>query len=264
MSRAVKNKDEKAHKCSCGRSFRHAISLKRHREVSGCEDAPEVEVEAEAEKPEMTKEVAEVAAYVPRVKPHPIPPRAISPTVVSAPPPRPALPPREPLIDLAQVGEFLLETGARLVAAQESAVVFARGLSQVLARVMLSLAIVGLSGWMLISGAAAEPSDGYYADKAHELSAVTAVEGFLQNAELNQYQRAHGYLTRHARSSVSVNQLASMMRGLPLTQSAERWDAELTDSDMVAVVTVQRAGAREVYTLHNDRGWKIASVALRS
>lgn len=261
MSRAVKNNEEKSHKCSCGRSFRHAISLKRHQEVSGCEDGPVVEVEVE--KPEVTREVAEVAAYVPQVKPRPVEPvPTVVPALANRPKPVP-LAPREPLIDLAALGEFLLETGVNLVAAQRSIAVFAHGLGQVLIRVMLSLLIVGGSGWMLVSGAAAEPPVGYFSDKAHELSAVTAVEGFLQNAELNQYQRAHSYLTRHAQASVSVNQLASTMQGLPLSQSAKAWNAELT-GERVAVVTVERAGGREVYTLHNDRGWKIASVALRS
>ena len=42
------NGNAKKHKCSCGRAFRHAISLKRHQKVAGCEAAPEVEAEVAA------------------------------------------------------------------------------------------------------------------------------------------------------------------------------------------------------------------------
>ena len=58
----VKRRIKKKHTCSCGRTFAHAISLKRHRFVSGCE---EVAQEAAAEAPEPTPEPEPVTVAPP-------------------------------------------------------------------------------------------------------------------------------------------------------------------------------------------------------
>lgn len=51
----VKRRLKKKHVCSCGRSFAHAISLKRHRFVSGCAEVDEDGGDAPEEKPESEK-----------------------------------------------------------------------------------------------------------------------------------------------------------------------------------------------------------------
>lgn len=51
----VQRKLKKKYVCSCGRSFAHAISLKRHKFVSGCVDEEPNEEQAAAEAPEEPK-----------------------------------------------------------------------------------------------------------------------------------------------------------------------------------------------------------------
>lgn len=267
----------KKHKCSCGRSFRHAISLKRHQNVTGCEaNAPEAEASADAT--EATKEKTDAAAATPTptkvdddrtivITPELVAawqqqtgfnkrPQALVDTI----PVKPA----EPKVDwvaLAQTtkafAEFCGEVKNGCVSAAKSALF-------VLGRSALFLSVVCFAGWLLVTGVSASDNanqlDNY---GKSQLAAQTVVQDFLQNARLNQYQRARRLLIPSAQQSVSASQLQVMFNSLPLNQQPSGWKTELSADGRNAWVTIARGGVNEVYTLTNcETGWGLASVSI--
>lgn len=259
MSRAV---DSKSHKCSCGRSFRHAVSLRRHREVSGCGEHSE-DLAADRVDTAAAKEIAEVAAFVPNNVANET---VVSPTILRDTEELEEFAPTfsVPSIDWSRVADDTMFVLGRLYGAREYLTSSLRGVLSTSARVGLFLSVLFFSGWFVVSSASAQPVQPVaYQAEASQLAAESVIESFLENAELHQYHRAHDLLTPSARTTVTPNQLALMLSGLPLAQSPERWSSELTDDGQQARVTITRGGANEVYTLVNRRsGWGLASIAV--
>lgn len=280
MASGTKTKTKaKKHKCSCGRSFRHAISLKRHQNVTGCEAAPEEAASA----PELeSNEKAPAKSAAPAAKPTPAPVEddrtiVITPELVAAWQAqtgfnkRPgsvvdsiAPPPAKSQVDwvaLAQTGKEFVEFCGEV---KTTTVNGAKGLLLLLSRAVLLCAVVSVAGWCLVSGvsasvAAPEPSD----LGRTQLAAQTLVQDFLQNAELNQYDRARSLLAPGARESVSKLQLQTMINSLPLNHAPSAWNTEVSNDGTTARVIVSRDGLREVYTVvRSDAGWGLASVSI--
>ena len=269
---------ETQHRCSCGRTFRHGISLKRHQKVSGC---AQVELPAGKLPPASAKPAAADSA--------PARPAALlapeesigSPTVIvtaeqiarwqkekmlgpcesaqSEPPPAidwKAL--KETALDFA---EFSVDCGHAGGRALGSMLVVA-------ARFGLFGTFLVALGWVLLFGIStdlmAAPSHGLTQTESARLAAESTVTSFLQTSRLGQIERARGYLSVQVRDTVSADELRQLLDALPLGVNPERVSAELEQSGQTAKVTVHRSGQAEVYTLvRESRGWGLASVALR-
>ena len=281
----------KKHKCSCGRSFRHAISLKRHQNVTGCAPAeageeaaaaPEAPAavateEKSAEKP--AKSAARRKSSAPKAKPAPaqddrtivITPELVAAwqeqtgfqhrprAVVDAIAPQPSAP-KVDWVALAQTGkEFASFCGE----VKNGAVSTAKSTLLFLSRAVLFCSVVLVTGWLLVSSVSA--SSAHSTDRAGhaQLAAQSVVQNFLQNAKLNHYNRARRLLAPGARESVTSQQLQMMFNSLPLDVAPTAWSTELSNDGKAATVVVRRDGMNEVYTLvHGETGWGLASVAV--
>ena len=287
MASGTKTKAKK-HKCSCGRSFRHAISLKRHQNVTGCEAAP---IEEAADVSEATPDADKVAAKSPKAKakkskskpakPAPVVEDdrtiVITPELVAAwqqqtgfnrrptsvvdtiaPPPAKA---EVDWVALAQTGKEFVEFCGEVKSATVSGV---KGFLLLVSRAVLLCAVVSFAGWCLVSGVSASVTVDNSSDSGRtQLAAQTLVQDFLQNAKLNQYDRARSLLAPGARESVSKNQLQLMLNSLPLNHTPSAWNTELSSDGLTARVIVSRDGLNEVYTVvRSDAGWGLASVAI--
>lgn len=281
----------KKHKCSCGRSFRHAISLKRHQNVTGCAPADEAEApeapEAAAPSPaaentpkKSSKKSAKKAAKATKAAKRPpvqddrtivITPELVAawqeqtgfnqrPSVVdSIAPPKPAAP-KVDWVALAKTGqEFVSFCGD----VKSGAMTTARTTLLFLSRAVLFCSVVLVTGWLLVTSVSASSAHSTDTVGRAELAAQSVVETFLQNAKLNQYNRARRLLAPGARESVSAQQLQMMFNSLPLKVAPTAWSTDLSDDGHKATVVVQRDGMNEVYTLvHSEAGWGLASVAV--
>jgi hypothetical protein len=261
---------EAQHKCSCGRTFRHGISLKRHQKVSGC-----VESEAAIEAPaaaviapicapaaidfeDETGSVAITAQQIARwqEQKNGRPTDAVSQAVPSV------------SIDWDGVKttslEFVNFAGVqfgnlgRLVGR----------MAQLGARFTLFGGFVIGLGWLLLFGISqdlsAAPTTAVDRAAAAEMTARSTVNSFLQTAQLNQFDRARDFLAAKTRKSVSATDLRAMFANLPLDEAPQTVTSALEQEGRVAKVTVVRNGAAEVYTLvQESQGWGLASVAVR-
>ena len=266
---------QKKHKCSCGRSFRHAISLKRHQNVTGCkplEDAPTLEASSEVESSDAKIEAAASAPVeVEDSRTIVITPELVASwqeqtgfqtrsSVIDQIPPRRKM----PEIDWVAVGktgkefcEFLGEVKTGTVKVGKSALSF-------IARTALFLSVLSFSAWMLVSSVSAkDATQAVDSDSRSQLAAQHVVADFLQNARLNQYDRARRLLAPTARQSVTVDQLQVMMNSLPLNHAPNHWKTELSTDRQEARVILARDGLKETYTLvHSDTGWGLTSVSV--
>lgn len=243
----------KKHKCSCGRAFRHAISLKRHQKVAGCdpvvEEVQELVVEAVAEVAELEVARAEITAI--QVAAWQRERGFIAPE-----------PPKQPLVDWDAVRRTSEDFIDFLHESKNGAVGFFSNVVYLGARLGLFGMVIMAMGWVVLSGRLmATPAAAANTQHA-TLAAQTVVENFLQTAQLKQYGRARSFLTTSAQQSVTASQLEQMMAGLPLNQTPEHWNAELETAGR-AKVTVHRAGVDEVYTLvQENHGWSLCSVSV--
>lgn len=268
---------ETQHRCSCGRTFRHGISLKRHQKVSGCAQA-EVPAEPQTGSPKPAPADSSLA--------HPTAPlagEALSPTptvIVTAE--QIARWQKEKMVDPCQAANSEPRRAVDWEAFRETALDFAefsvdcahttgRALGSMLlvaARFALFGTFLVALGWVLLFGIStdllAAPSHGLTPTQSARLAAESTVTSFLQTSRLGQLERARGYLSVQVRDTVSAGELRQLLDSLPLNVHPEQVSAELEQSDQVAKVTVHRCGQAEVYTLvRESRGWGLASVALR-
>lgn len=287
----------KKHECSCGRSFRHAISLKRHQNVTGCapsEESPTVKPEPKAKKIEVEIEAAEptTVTQTVEVKPVAVAPKAapspsrvsddrtivITPELVAAwqaqtgfnrrtvpvvdriaPPPAPS----KQQLDWAKLAGTAWEFVAFCGEVKDQAVRGARGLLTVLAKASFFGFVVLLSGWFMVTSVSASVTVEADETARQEIAAQTLVIDFLQNARLNQYQRAHDLLAPQARAAVSTEQLQLMLNSLPLSHQPTACRTSVARDGRSAQVVLTRDGLNEVYTLHRgDDGWGLASVSV--
>ena len=263
--------NESQHKCSCGRTFRHGISLKRHQKVSGC---AELEVSAEVAAPAPTVKAPAVraidkddednsgsvvitAAQIARWQEQKNP-RAAAPVVAT-----PAF-----SIDWAGVKgtclEFVSFTGEQFGIVGR----FCASMVQLGARFTLFGAFVLGLGWLCLfgisKGLSAAPAGAVNHVEAAEMAARSTVNSFLQTAQLNQYDRARNFLSNKTRETVSSNDLEKMFTSLPINVAPQDVRSTLEQDGRVAKVTVVRAGNAEVYTLvQEQQGWGLASVSVR-
>lgn len=258
----------KKHECSCGRSFRHAISLKRHQNVTGC-SAVAAATETAAVKEETPIVVA--APVVEDDRTIVITPELVAAwqeqtgfhqrrgSVVDSLPERQA--PSAPKVDWKAVAETGREFGSFCEEVGRGAVRSAQSLLLVLGRGALFMGVVVLTGWLMITGVSASDSPSVDEVGRSQLAAQTLVQDFLQNARLGQYSRAQRLLAPGARDSVSTDQLRDMFVSLPLNVSPESWDTQISHDCRTAKVMVHRAGSTEVYTVvMSQAGWGLASV----
>jgi hypothetical protein len=261
---------ESQHKCSCGRTFRHGISLKRHQKVSGCPEmegsveivtaslapiaAPPIVEATDDESGPVVITAQQIARWQEQKNFHPGAPLA-------APAPRAS-------IDW----EALRATGLEFVsfAAEQvsSAGRFGASMAQLAARFTLFGGFVVALGWLLLFGVSetlsAAPASAVDRADAAELAARSTVNSFLQTAQLDQYDRARDFLAAKTRDSVSAAELRAMFSNLPIAQAPESISSDLEQNGRVARVTVVRGGSAEVYTLVQEaQGWGLASVAIR-
>jgi hypothetical protein len=275
----------KKHKCSCGRTFRHAISLKRHQNVTGCESAPEDASETEvpdanneAQTAKVTRQTGTKATATRR----PAAPVEDDRTIVITPelvaawqeqtgfnrrPNRvvdtiPAKP-QAPAIDWVGVANTGKEFYQFCGDVKRTAVAGTKSLLLVLSRAVLFCSVLTLAGWFLVTNVSASANSENDNTRRSQLAAQTVVQDFLQNAKLNQYQRARQLLAPGPRKSVSAEQLQLMFNSLPLNHTPTGWKTELSSDGRSAWVTVARDGVNEVYSLvHGDTGWGLASVSI--
>ncbi|MFA7480883.1 MAG: C2H2-type zinc finger protein [Vulcanimicrobiota bacterium] len=267
---------DKKHKCSCGRSFRHAISLKRHQNVTGCSGEGSDEATAPAEA-EAVKEAAKVAPTPAAASQQDDRTVVITPELVAAWQQQTgfqarrgsvvdSLPEAQPAatqIDWVAVGQtskaflqFCGEVQSATFRAMRSALL-------VVGRSALFLSVILLTGWLMITGVSASDTASIDEIGRSQLAAQTLVQDFLQNARLNQYKRAHDLLAPGARQSVTPDQLKIMFNSLPLNESPTTWSTDISKDLSTAQVTVTRAGLQEVYTVVlGDGGWGVSSVSI--
>ncbi len=243
------------HECSCGRTFRHNISLKRHQKVAGCEElvervaSPQVQRKAVQEEEAATQIVtaSQIAEWQAKVN---------VPTSTD------------------DTGSIDWET---LRATAEEFVDFLHQTAATAGQRLGTLAQVGLRftlfggflvalGWVLLFGIsqdlAAAPAHTSNADQALQLQAQSTVNSFLQTLQLRQYDRAHSYLSAKARTSVSSSDLESLAQSLNLNISAKGSTTNLTQSGLVAEVNVRRGSSNHKFTLiQESQGWSVASVS---
>lgn len=264
---------ETQHKCSCGRTFRHGISLKRHQKVSGC---AELEVSVE-------KAAPVAAAIAPISAPEPVDAfnDESGSVVITAqqiarwqqqknfqPSATPA--PATPAITIDWAGvrgtcaEFAAFTGEQLSNFGRF-LGWAAGLG---VRFTIFTGFVISLGYVILFGISrdlsAAPTTAVDRAQAAEMSARSTVNSFLQTAQLNQFDRARDFLAGKTRETVSSDDLKAMFATLPLRQAPESVSSALEQDGRVAKVTVVRNGAAEVYTLVQEaHGWGLASVSVR-
>lgn len=297
--------NESQHKCSCGRTFRHGISLKRHQKVSGC--APS-EAAAEAVLPVVA---ALAAAETPESAPSKpaLPTAKKSVTTGIAPILAPAPVSSTPddfgdesgtvVITAQQIARWQAEKNGSPVADVEEApaapllnidwdgvkgtcaefVSFAgeqfSGMGRVAgsllslgARFTVFSGFVALLGYIILFGISqdlsAAPVTSVDRTEAAEMAARSTVNSFLQTAQLDQFDRARGFLTSKTRETVSAGDLRAMFSSLPLNETPVAVSSELQQDGRVARVTLVREGKAEVYTLvQEQQGWSLASVSIR-
>jgi hypothetical protein len=263
----------KKHKCSCGRSFRHAISLKRHQNVTGCDASSE----------ETSTEATPKTAATPAKPSAPAAPVEDDRTIVitaelvaawqeqtgfqsrrgSVIDSLPARQPEKPKVDwvaVAQTSKAFLSFCGEV---QSGAFRAIQNLVVVLGRGAIFVSVIALTGWLMITGVQASDSNSIDETGRRQLAAQTLVQDFLQTARLNQYGRAHNLLAPGAKSSVTPDQLKMMFNSLPLNETPGGWSTQISDDEKTARVIVSRGGVHEVYTvvLSND-GWGLASVSI--
>lgn len=270
---------ETQHKCSCGRTFRHGISLKRHQKVSGCAEI-EGAVEVAAPAPKAAPVIAPIAA------PAAVPAAAADfgdesgSVVITAAQiarwqeqknGRPAAPsPGAPTVTIDWAGvrgtcaEFASFTGEQF-GNLGRVLGWAAGMG---VRFTLFTGFVVTLGYVILFGISrdlsAAPTTAVDRAQAAEMSARSTVNSFLQTAQLSQFDRARDFLTSKTRETVSSNDLKAMLNTLPLRQTPESVSSALEQDGRVAKVTVIRNGAAEIYTLvAESNGWGLASVSVR-
>jgi hypothetical protein len=261
----------KKHKCSCGRSFRHAISLKRHQNVTGCKSAPAETAE------EVGNEKAKALPVTPSVPEEDDRTIVITPELVAAwqeqtgfhnrrPSVVDSLPERQPAkpkVDWVAVAQTSKAFYGFCGEVRTGTFRFIQNLAVVLGRSALFVSVIALTGWLMITGVSASDSTSIDEIGRSQLAAQTLVQDFLQSARLNQYSRAHNLLAPGPKASVTPDQLKIMFNSLPLNESPQAWNTQIDNDEKTARVIVTRAGVHEVYTvvLSND-GWGLASVSI--
>lgn len=265
---------ENKHQCSCGRTFRHEISLKRHQKVSGCVVA-EVELEVASLAQELKvgdQQAVRLAAEDMNACFRPITAHQI------------ALWQEQKNIDLAdyepeakqtiwqridwlQVQTVSLEFAAFSCQKFSSLAKFLGYTTQLVARCTLFGAfLIGL-GWLCIlglsSGLSATPASASERSALSELSARSTVTSFLQTAALGQYDRAYDYLADEVKSSISAQDIAKTIKSLSLSSAPQKISSKITSNGQLAKVTISRGDTSEIYTLaKEERGWGLTSVAI--
>lgn len=271
---------ESQHKCSCGRTFRHGISLKRHQKVSGCEGAETA----------VASETAPTASPVELVAPEPVPVPALAlkasfekpePTVITAQ--QIALWQEQKNGDSSSEGTLtgtalsidwdgVKQTCQEFVTfSSQQFTLMGKALGWALqlgARCVVFTGFLITLGYLVLFGISqdisASPAGSLDRAKAAEMAASSTVNSFLQTAQLQQFERAKTFLAQETRKTVSTQELQAMLARLPLQQAPESVSSALEQEGRVAKVTVVRAGSAEVYTLVQEaQGWGLASVALR-
>ena len=266
----------KKHKCSCGRSFRHAISLKRHQNVTGCSSEPEAKEAAPVLKSKPAKAPAPKPAPVPAAPAEDDRTIVITPELVAAwqqqtgfqrrgsfvdnlPDKQPAAP-KVDWVAVAHTSKAFLKFCGEV---QSGAFRLLQNALVVAGRSAIFVSVVLLTGWLMITGVSASDTSSIDEVGRSQLAAQTLVQDFLQNARLNQYRRAHDLLAPGARESVTPDQLKMMFNSLPLNQSPSAWKTDISEDLGTARVVVTRAGVQEVYTVVlNNGGWGLASVSI--
>ena len=263
------------HRCSCGRTFRHGISLKRHQKVSGCA--------VEESGVEVAAPIAPVRAAAKPQQAPPVQEELFCSATVVVTAEQIALWQKEKMLDASPI-EASKSSGSAInwTALKETALDFGeftvdcfhsagRGVGSLLslgARFTLFAGFLVALGWVMLfgisTGLSAAPSQGLDSQESARLSAESTIASFLQTSKLGQFERARGYLSTATRSTVSASDLRQMFSKLPIQETPSAISAELEQSDQVAKVTVLRGGRAEVYTLVREtQGWGLASVAVR-
>lgn len=289
--------NENQHRCSCGRTFRHGISLKRHQKVSGCAPAEAAAgLGAVADLP--AKEKPDPPAAAGSVRRGGIAP-IVAPTPLSA-----ADDSREDesgsvTVTAAQIARWQAEKNGcfeSVAGEEETASVRSVDWDRVRASCADFVDFAGdqflgmgrAAGWLLGLGARFTLFSGFVAvlgyvilfgisqdlsaapvtsldrSESAEMAARSTVNSFLQTARLAQFERARDFLTSKARESVSATDLRAMLHQLPLDSAPLSVSSQLEQDGRVARVVVTRDGRAEVYTLVQEaQGWGLASVSLR-
>lgn len=264
---------ETQHKCSCGRTFRHGISLKRHQKVSGCAESA-VTVEAA---PAVAATIAPISAPQPAesfgdesgsvvITAQQIARWQQQKNLRPSAAPAPAAPAIR--VDWAGVRGTCVEF-ASFTGEQFSNLGRILGwVAGVGVRFTIFTGFVVVLGYAILFGISrdlsAAPTTAVDRAQAAEMAARSTVNSFLQTAQLNQFDRARDFLACKTRETVSSNDLKSMFATLPLRQAPESVKSVLEQDGRVAKVTVVRNGAAEIYTLVQEaNGWGLASVSVR-
>lgn len=263
---------ENKHQCSCGRTFRHEISLKRHQKVSGCAVA-EVELDSLSQEPKVEDyQAVSLTTEDSNTCFQPITAQQI------------ALWQEQKNIDLAsynpeakqtawqkidwvQVQAISLEFAAFGCQKFSSLAKFLGYTAQLVTRCTLFGAfLIGL-GWLCVfglsSGLSATPASASERSALAELSARSTVTSFLQTAALGQYDRAYDYLADDVKSSVSAHDIATTIKSLSLSSAPQKISSSLSSDGRLAKITISRGDINEIYTLsREERGWGLTSVAI--
>ncbi len=270
-------KDDSKHECSCGRSFRHAISLRRHQNVTGCAAKVETQESQPSKAACESIDLAPIAA--PTAGPTP-------PTSESAPG-QPAPKVERSPITVEQMAEWQRRWENQPVSLQQSlnelgketkenlktcalgacqAASGLRWLATVGARFAVFVALVAVLGWSVLFGlsrhleAAPAPVS---QQVAMELTARTMVEDLLTLGRVGQFQKAHTLLTPSTRERIDSVRLAAVLNGLPLHQSPSSYRVQTVNAQTIEV-TVLRANALEVYTVsRHQAGWGLSGISVR-
>ena len=184
----------KKHKCSCGRSFRHAISLKRHQNVTGCTSESETKEDA----PALQAKPAKSAAAAP--SPSPVPPAAeddrtivITPELVAAWQQQTGfqrrggcfvdnLPEKQPAaskidwVAVAHTSKAFLKFCGEV---QSGAFRIVQNAVVVAGRSAIFVSVVLLTGWLMITGVSASDTSSIDEVGRSQLAAQTLVQDFL-------------------------------------------------------------------------------------
>ena len=246
------------HECSCGRTFRHGISLKRHQKVAGCEalelEVASAKVVTPKAQPESTQDetrtqvitAAQIAEWQARTA---------SPTAIE----------EEPSVRW----EFVRETAEEFVDFVHEIVATAGRRLGFIAQVGMRFTLFGgflvALGWVLLFGIsqdlAAAPAH-TATDDALQMQAQSTVKSFLQTLQLGQYDRAHTFLTAKARKKVSASDLESLAQMLSLGRGSQESTASLSQAGLVAEVNIRNGASNHKFTLVQEpHGWSVASVS---
>lgn len=276
MSAAI---SDHQHQCSCGRTFRHGISLKRHQKVSGCAALTD-DIKAPVEdtrpitptvsEPKLIQEKVSITTHSSPAQPSPITAQQIALWQQEKNP----VPLTEPSItswwdsiDHEAMREQFFNT---LATCSHAASAFTQTLGSFISLgarfVLFGAFLCGLS-WLCLFGIStklsAAPTTVQDSAKLAQMAASSTVHGFLQTVRLGQYERAHDYLAPAIQSSVSVDKLRSLTGNLCSHLAAQDVSTTIDSQGHFATVTIFRRSQTETYTLIDNQGsWALSEIAV--